>query len=127
MKAKISFTIIIIFLITVTCLSVKAQESEEPKSPLLDSWEQYLKLKKDSEFGLQWISIGPVMNSARVEAVQCDPTHQGTMYVAFGSGNLWKTTNHGLTWNPIFDNQSALGIGDIALAPSNPDIIWLGS
>lgn len=127
MKAKASFTIIIIFLITVTCLSVKAQESEEPKSPLLDSWEQYLKLKKDSEFGLQWISIGPVMNSARVEAVQCDPTHQGTMYVAFGSGNLWKTTNHGLTWNPIFENQSALGIGDIALAPSNPDIIWLGS
>jgi len=127
MKARISFTIIIIFLITVTCLSVKAQESEEPKSPLLDSWEQYLKLKKDSEFGLQWISIGPVMNSARVEAVQCDPTHQGTMYVAFGSGNLWKTTNHGLTWNPIFENQSALGIGDIALAPSNPDIIWLGS
>jgi photosystem II stability/assembly factor-like uncharacterized protein len=47
--------------------------------------------------------------------------------VAFGSGNLWKTTNHGLTWKPIFENQSALGIGDIALAPSNPDIIWLGS
>jgi len=67
------------------------------------------------------------MNSARVEAVQCDPANPGTMYVAFGSGNLWKTTNHALTWKPIFENQSALGIGDIALAPSNPNIIWLGS
>ena len=101
--------------------------AQEAKSPLLDSWEQYLKLKKNSEFGLQWISIGPVMNSARVEAVQCVPSKQGTMYVAFGSGNLWKTTNNGLIWKPIFENQSALGIGDIALAPSNPDIIWLGS
>ena len=101
--------------------------SQEERSPLLDSWEQYKEMKKNSEFGLEWISLGPVMNSARVEAVQCDPSHPGTMYVAFGSGNLWKTVNHGLTWKPIFENQSALGIGDIALAPSNPDVIWLGS
>ncbi len=123
MRAKILYCIIILF-IAGTCLQAMAQES---RSPLLDSWEQYLKLKKSSEFGLKWISIGPVMNSARVEAVQCVPSKQGTMYVAFGSGNLWKTTNNGLTWKPIFENQSALGIGDIALAPSNPDIIWLGS
>ncbi|MBS3819643.1 hypothetical protein KGY73_09105 [bacterium] len=97
------------------------------RSPLLDSWEQYLKLKKKSPFDLQWIPLGPVMNSARVEAVQCDPSHPGTMYAAFGSGNLWKTTDHGLTWDPLFENQSALGIGDIALAPSDPDIIYLGS
>ena len=124
MKVKASFIFAIIFLMTGTCLFIQAQEA---KSPLLESWEQYLKMKKDSEFGLGWISIGPVMNAARVEAVQCDPATPGTMYVAFGSGNLWKTTNHGLTWKPIFENQSALGIGDIALAPSNPDIIWLGS
>ena len=123
MRAKILCCIIISF-ITGICLQATAQES---RSPLLDSWEQYLKLKKNSDFGLEWISIGPVMNSARVEAVQCVPSKQGTMYVAFGSGNLWKTTNNGLTWKPIFENQSALGIGDIALAPSNPDIIWLGS
>lgn len=101
--------------------------AEEAQSPLLDSWDQYLTLKKESAFGLQWILIGPVLNSARVEAVQCDPDHPGTMYAAFGSGNLWKTTSHGLTWTPVFENQSALGIGDIALAPSNPDVIWLGS
>lgn len=124
MRIKTIFAFIMIFFITGVSLLTAPQEA---RSPLLDSWEQYVKLKKESEFGLEWISIGPVMNSARVEAVQCDPTRPGTMYVAFGSGNLWKTVNHGLTWEPIFENQSALGIGDIALAPSNPDVIWLGS
>ena len=124
MKTKTLLTTLIILLIAGTCFFIEAQDA---RSPLLDSWKQYLKLKQDSQFGLQWISLGPVMNSARVEAVQGDPSHPGTMYVAFGSGNLWKTTNHGLFWKPIFENQSALGIGDIALAPSNPDIIWLGS
>jgi photosystem II stability/assembly factor-like uncharacterized protein len=101
--------------------------AQEARSPLLDSWERYRQMKNTTEFGLEWILLGPVVNSARVEAVQCDPVRPGTWYVAFGSGNLWKTVNHGLTWKPIFENQSALGIGDIALAPSNPDIIWLGS
>ena len=125
MKKKYLFLSVIILLFIIGAgLSAEAQEA---RSPLLDSWEQYLKMKKSSIFGLEWISIGPVINSARVEAVQCDPTRPGTWYVAFGSGNFWKTTNHGLSWKPIFENQSALGIGDIALAPSNPDIIWLGS
>jgi len=124
MKIKASIISAIIFFMAGASGLIPSQEA---RSPLLDSWEQYLNLKRESEFDLKWISIGPVMNSARVEAVQCDPSRPGIMYVAFGSGNLWKTTNHGLTWRPIFENQSALGIGDIALAPSNPDIIWLGS
>lgn len=101
--------------------------AQESRSPLFNSWEQYLAHKRESTFGLQWISLGPVINSARVEAVQLVPERPGTMYVAFGSGNLWKTINFGLTWEPIFENQSTLGIGDIALAPSDPDVIWLGS
>ncbi|MFC1629046.1 hypothetical protein ACFL3H_08035 [Gemmatimonadota bacterium] len=101
--------------------------AQESGSPLLYSFEQYLALREATEFGLQWVPLGPVMNSARVEAVQGDPRSPATMYVAFGSGNLWKTENHGLNWRPIFEEQSALGIGDIALAPSNPDVIWLGS
>jgi photosystem II stability/assembly factor-like uncharacterized protein len=124
MKIKASIISAIIFFMAGASGLIPSQEA---RSPLLDSWEQYLNMKRESEFDLKWISIGPVMNSARVEAVQCDPSRPGIMYVAFGSGNLWKTTNNGLTWRPIFENQSALGIGDIALAPSNPDIIWLGS
>ncbi len=123
MKNIAQRTTFILLIFGITSLAL----AQYAKSPLLQSWEQYLELKNSSEFRLQWIHLGPVMNSARVEAVQCDPTHPGTWYVAFGSGNLWKTVNHGLSWRPIFENQSALGIGDIALAPSNPDVIWLGT
>ena len=49
------------------------------------------------------------------------------MYVAFGSGNLWKTTNNGISWKPIFNNIPSIGIGDIALAPSNSNIIYVGT
>jgi photosystem II stability/assembly factor-like uncharacterized protein len=121
--------LLVLFLVLAPANGLVAGPSPQDaaRSPLLDSWERYLKLKGSSEFGLEWISLGPVMNSARVEAVQLDPAHPGTMYAAFGSGNLWKTVNGGLAWKPIFENQPALGIGDIALAPSNPQVIWLGS
>ncbi len=100
---------------------------QQIESPLTASFETYLTLRKQSEFNLEWESLGPVINSARVEAVQLDPTHPGTMYVAFGSGNLWKTIDNGLTWKTIFEDQPSLGIGDIALAPSDPNIIYLGT
>lgn len=73
-------------LILITLGSYLIALDQEERSPLLDSWEQYLKLKKSSKFNLDWISLGPVMNSARVEAVQCDPANPGTMYVALCPG-----------------------------------------
>lgn len=123
MKKRNHFISVIVLITLLTC-TIAAAEDE---SPLLRSWEQYLQKKGASPFNLEWIQLGPVLNSARVEAVQLDPSRPGIMYAAFGSGNLWKTINHGMTWTPIFENQPALGIGDIALAPSNPDIIWLGT
>ena len=71
--------------------------------------------------------MGPTLNSARAEAIQLDTEHPGTIYVAFGSGGLWKTVNHGITWNPIFEHMPSQGIGDIALAPSNNNILYVGT
>ena len=68
-----------------------------------------------------------MLNSARLESIQVDEKNPGTMYAAFGSGNLWKTINNGISWKPIFENQPSLGIGDIALSPSNSNIIYLGT
>ena len=53
--------------------------------------------------------------------------HLYTFYVGTRNGGVWKTTNNGTTFEPIFDGQSRLTIGDIALAPSNPEIIWVGT
>ena len=99
----------------------------QPNSPLVESFETYQQMKRETLFGVKWISVGPVVNSARVESVQLDPTNPGTIYAAFGSGNLWKTTNNGVTWRPMFENQASHGIGDIAIAPSDPNVIYLGT
>ena len=101
--------------------------SQQPYSPLVNSYKEHLDLKKKSHLNLEGISLGPVLNSARVEAIQIDEKNPGTMYVAFGSGNLWKTINNGISWKPIFNDVPSLGIGDIALSPSNPDVIYLGT
>ena len=100
---------------------------QDTGNPLIDSFDEYSRLRSDSPYGLEWVQVGPVMNSARVEAVQGVAGKPGLIYVAFGSGNLWKTENNGLSWKPIFENQPVLGIGDIAVSPSDPETIWLGS
>lgn len=101
--------------------------AQQPESPLVASFKQYEQKKAKTAFGVDWIPIGPTINSARADAIQVDINNPGTMYVAFGSGNLWKTVNNGLTWKPIFENQAALGIGDVTLAPSNSNILYLGT
>ncbi len=100
---------------------------QQPNSPLVESYHQYDQMRKQTTLGLEWINVSPVVNSARVEAVQLHASKPGLMYVAFGSGGLWKTTNNGMTWKSIFENQTSYGIGDIAVAPSDPDIIYVGT
>lgn len=75
----------------------------------------------------RWRNIGPANMSGRIsdiEALNDDFTH---VLVASASGGVWKSTNGGITWKPIFDDYSAASIGDIALCQSNPDIIWVGT
>ena len=100
---------------------------QQLESPLIKSYEEYLSLKNNTKYNVDWISVGPVVNSARVESIQVDEENPGTMYVAFGSGNLWKTTNNGISWKPIFNDIPSQGIGDIAVAPSNKNIIYVGT
>jgi photosystem II stability/assembly factor-like uncharacterized protein len=101
--------------------------TQQPNSPLVSSFQTYRQMKEVTPFKLDWISVGPTVNSARADVVQGDEKNPGTMYVGFGSGGLWKTTNHGITWKSIFEEQSSVGIGDVELAPSNPNIIYLGT
>lgn len=76
-------------------------------------------------------NVGPFRVGARTSdiAVPEFPTkdHLYTFYVATWTGGLWKTTNNGTTFKPVFDNQSKQTIGDVTLAPSNPEIVWVGT
>ncbi|MDH4044646.1 MAG: glycosyl hydrolase, partial [Gemmatimonadota bacterium] len=55
------------------------------------------------------------------------PANPNTWYVAVGSGGLWKTANAGVTWTPIFEEQASYSIGDVALDPSSPEVVWVGT
>jgi photosystem II stability/assembly factor-like uncharacterized protein len=74
-----------------------------------------------------WRSIGPANMGGRVDDIAVDERNPSTYYVAFATAGIWKTTNNGTTWKPIFDRYPVSSIGDIALAPSNPDIIYVGT
>src|SRR6266545_8080557 len=71
--------------------------------------------------GLRWRSIGP-FRSGRVNGVSGVPGQPSVFYMGSVGGGVWKTTNAGRTWFPVFDSQPIASIGAIAVAPSNPDI-----
>jgi photosystem II stability/assembly factor-like uncharacterized protein len=77
--------------------------------------------------GLQLRSIGPAFMGGRIADIAINPNHGSTWYVAVGSGGLWKTTNNGTTWTPVFDAQASYSIGTVALDPSNPEVVWVGT
>jgi photosystem II stability/assembly factor-like uncharacterized protein len=76
---------------------------------------------------LKFRGIGPAFMSGRIADIAIDPTRPNTWYVAVGSGNLWKTTNAGTTFTPIFDDQPSYSIGCIAIDPNHSDTIWIGT
>jgi len=84
-------------------------------------------LKGDWLSGLQWRSIGPASMGGRIVDLEVDPKDPFTFYVATASGGLFKTVNNGNTFTSIFENESSVSIGDIAVSASHPDIIWVGT
>jgi photosystem II stability/assembly factor-like uncharacterized protein len=72
-------------------------------------------------------SIGPTRQSGRFVDFAVPSQQPYTFYAATGSGGLWKTTNMGQTFEPIFDYEKVFSIGDIAVAPSDPNILWVGT
>lgn len=76
--------------------------------------------------GLQWRNIGPYRGGRTVGAAGV-PQQPNVFYIGVNNGGVWKTTDYGRTWFPVFDDESTGSIGTIAVAPSNPDIIYVGS
>src|ERR1041384_4449857 len=76
--------------------------------------------------GLRWRMIGP-FRAGRVNAVSGVVGQPDTFYFGSVGGGVWKTTNSGRTWTPIFDSASSASIGAIGVAPSNPNVIYVGT
>lgn len=72
-------------------------------------------------------NIGPSGMSGRITAIDVVHNNQDVWYVGAASGGIWKTTNAGSTWTPVFDDQPTLNIGSVAIQQSNPNIVWAGT
>ncbi len=126
----------ILFLIMISALFLKYSESsaQERVGPTssdlrLQWYQEHVSKKATSPFkNLEWQFIGPTNISGRVTdvAVMTPRGRTYTIFAAAASGGLWKTENEGTTWEPVFEHGPSTSIGDVAVAPSDEDIVWIG-
>ncbi|MGJ8663966.1 MAG: hypothetical protein ACSHWU_09955, partial [Marinicella sp.] len=95
-----------------TDLEAKAKEGAKKSHPLA---------------GIPLRNIGPAMISGRISEFAFHPTKKHVFYVATASGNLWKTTNNTITWEPIFDGEGSYSIGTMKMDPNDPLTLWVGT
>ncbi|MEM1202094.1 MAG: glycosyl hydrolase [Acidobacteriota bacterium] len=92
------------------------------------SWQRHQELDRASPFGgLEWRNIGPVVQGGRVVDIESVPGKPYSFLVAYASGGLWRTDDNGVNFEPLFDDQPTLIMGDLAVDPQNPDRIWVGT
>jgi photosystem II stability/assembly factor-like uncharacterized protein len=77
--------------------------------------------------GLEFRNIGPAIMGGRIDDFAVAEGRPSTFYVATASAGLWKTVNNGVTLEPVFDDQAVSSIGDVAIAPSDPSIVYVGT
>ena len=90
---------------------------EKPKSPFSSETFSGLKLR----------ALGPAVTSGRIGDIAVVPGKPSTWYVAVASGGVFKTTNAGTTWTPVFDEQGSYSIGCVTVDPTNPNVVWVGT
>src|SRR5260370_4464504 len=76
---------------------------------------------------LEFREIGPATMDGRIDDWGVVEGNPNIVFVGVASGGVWKTTNNGATWEPVFDEESVWTIGGIAIAPSDPSVVWVGT
>ncbi|TDI51038.1 MAG: glycosyl hydrolase [Acidobacteria bacterium] len=84
-------------------------------------------LSAETLSGLKFRTIGPALTSGRIADLAVSPTDPDTWFVAAASGGVWKTTNHGTTFTPVFDSEGSYSIGCVSIDPNNPAVVWVGT
>ena len=77
--------------------------------------------------GMRWRTVGPANFMGRLSDVVGIPGPSKTMFIAAAAGGIWKTTNNGITWRPVFDDKRVISMGMLAIAPSDTQQVWAGT
>lgn len=104
--------------------SEKPPQQEEPKN---EEPKKPDPMSSATFSGLRLRSIGPAFTSGRVVGFAVDPNDRSSYFVAAASGGVWRTTNAGTTWTPVFDSEGSYSIGAVVLDPKNPLAVWVGT
>ncbi len=110
-------------LLCISLFSLGQKKAKAPEQPAAASYP----LSSSSFSALKLRNIGPAITSGRVSDLAVNPTNSSEYYVAAASGGVWKTTNAGITFTPVFDGQGSYSIGCVVLDPTNPNVVWVGS
>ncbi|MDQ6718882.1 MAG: glycosyl hydrolase, partial [Gemmatimonadota bacterium] len=108
---------------TVTAAGAQAQGTNKKPATPPDS----TKFTTGLLSGLKLRSIGPALTSGRVADVAIDPSDKRTWYVAAAAGGVWKSTNGGISFSPVFDGQGSFSIGTVVIDHANPATVWVGT
>lgn len=119
------FRLLILFMVLLSPIALPAQKSKIPAKGTAERKDTLLKPGILS--GLAFRSIGPALMAGRIADIAIDPRDEHTWFVAVGSGGIWKTVNAGVTWTPVFDQQTSYSIGCVTIDPSNSSIVWAGT
>lgn len=114
---------------SICSLSIYAQKKDSKISATdkTEKTEKSDKLSADHYGALSFRSIGPAVTSGRVSDFAVNPKNTSEYYVATSSGGVWKTTNKGVAFQPIFDGEGSYSIGCVTLHSENPALVWVGS
>jgi photosystem II stability/assembly factor-like uncharacterized protein len=77
--------------------------------------------------GFRWRNVGPANTMGRISDVTGIPSPSKTFFAAAAAGGIWKSTNNGVTWRPVFDNQRVISMGMLVIAPSDTMQVWAGT
>jgi len=131
MKFSKSIAVLSLFTTLLVTTMVDARSRPDGAADYADkhaAWQKHQELVAASPYaGLKWRSVGPVVQGGRLVDMEVVPGQPYTFYAAYASGGLWKTTNNGHTFEPLFDNQPSIIMGDIAVDPNHPETIWVGT
>lgn len=124
----IALTLVAAWFLVASPAGVTFETRQDVKKDKKDGKDEKGKGEKGSPIGaLKPRLVGPAVTSGRVVGFAVHPTDRSHYFVAVASGGVWKTTNAGTTWSPVFDNEGSYSIGCVVMDPKNPNVVWVGT